>query len=237
MSKKEKKPNMVKKNNKTAPIKTEKAKNVSAPIKKDNIKKIVAKKASVKNTKTKIIEPKKDIVFLDNVSANKCRHCHKFFEKELTICPFCHKDQKDNFGKIVIGILSTLLLLSIIGSHFLNKYYENKVSEDEYKFNCKLLSYEELVRKPNRFKNTDIKIIGQVVKVEGVDVSYGNVMNITIDANLFEGTNKQLITFDYIDKNYEIGFIEGDLITVYGEYDSINGNTPFVKAKYVVIGT
>ena len=237
MSKKEQKPNTVKKTNKTAAIKTGKAKKVSASIKKDNIKKNISKKAPVKKTKTKIIEPKKDIVFLDNVSANKCRHCHKFFEKELTICPFCHKDQKDNLGKIIIIILSIVLLLSIIGTHFLNKYYENKVSEDEYKFNCKLLSYEQLVRKPKIFKNTEIKIIGKVVKVEGVDVSYGNVMNVTIDANLFEEPHKQLLTFEYVDKNYEIGFIEGDLITVYGEYDSINGNIPFVKAKYVVIGT
>lgn len=244
MSKKEQKPNTVKKTNKTTPVKSEKAKKVAANIKKDNVKKIDSKtkvtntkKSPVKKTITKVIEPKKDIIFTDTVSANKCRHCHKYFEKELTICPFCNKDQKDNVGKIIIAILSILLLLSIIGNHFIDKYYENQVSEAEYKYNCKLLSYEQLVRKPKKFKKTDVKVIGQVVKVEGVDVSYGNVMNVTIDSNLFDGPNEQLITFEYTDKKYELGFIEGDLITVYGEYASINGNIPFVKAKYIVFGT
>ncbi len=234
MSKNEQKLNPVKKTNKTVSVKTKKA---STPIKKNNNRKVIPKKVINKNLKAKIIEPKKDIVFLDNVSANKCKHCHKFFEKELVICPFCHKNQKDNLGKIVIVVLAIILLLSIIGTHFLNKYYENQVSAETYKLNCKLLSYEDLVRKPNIYKGTNVKIIGKVLKVEGVDVSYGNVMNVTLDANLFEGTSKQLITFEYTDKKYEIGFIEGDLITVYGEYISINGNNPFIKAKYIVFGS
>lgn len=244
MSKKEQKPNMVKKTNKTTPVKSEKAKKNVANIKKTNVKKPYnkvkvadIKKSPIKKTTTKVIVPKKDIIFTDNVSANKCKHCHKYFEKELLICPYCNRDQKDNVGKIIIFVLSVILLLSIIGNHFIDKYYENQVSEAEYKYNCKLHSYEELVRKPKKYKKTNIKVIGQVIKVEGVDVSYGNVMNVTLDANLFDGPNEQLITFEFTDKNYELGFIEGDLITVYGEYTSINGNIPFVKAKYIVFGT
>lgn len=174
---------------------------------------------------------------IDKKNTSECKYCHKLFEKQLTVCPFCNKVQKDNKGKIVIAVLIIILLLAIIANHFIDKYYVEQVSESDYKYNCKLLSYEELVRKPKDYKNTDVKVIGKVVSVEGVDLSYGNVMNVTIDANLFDGENKQYIIFEYTDKDYQMSFIEGDLLTVYGVYTKINGNTPLIKSKYIVFGT
>ena len=201
------------------------------------------KKPTQKPKEVKKVAPKKEIkkeeeiIFTDNVSANKCIHCKKYFDKNLTICPFCHKDQKDNLGKntILILLLMFLVLFGII------RLYEQKkdpsITEEEYKLSSKLLSYEELVRRPADYKGTNVKVIGEVVKVEGVDLSYGNVMTITLDTNLFEGNTEQLIKFEYTDKDYEIGIINGDLITVYGDYKSINGNIPFIEAKYIVFGS
>ena len=211
--------------------------------KKPTPKKPAPKKPTQKPKEVKKVAPKKEIkkeeeiIFTDNVSANKCIHCKKYFDKNLTICPFCHKDQKDNLGKntILIFLLMFLVLFGII------RLYEQKkdpsITEEEYKLSSKLLSYEELVRRPADYKGTNVKVIGEVVKVEGVDLSYGNVMTITLDTNLFEGNTEQLIKFEYTDKDYEIGIINGDLITVYGDYKSINGNIPFIEAKYIVFGS
>lgn len=211
--------------------------------KKPTPKKPAPKKPTQKPKEVKKVAPKKEIkkeeeiIFTDNVSANKCIHCKKYFDKNLTICPFCHKDQKDNLGKntILILLLMFLVLFGII------RLYEQKkdpsITEEEYKLSSKLLSYEELVRRPADYKGTNVKVIGEVVKVEGVDLSYGNVMTITLDTNLFEGNTEQLIKFEYTDKDYEIGIINGDLITVYGDYKSINGNIPFIEAKYIVFGS
>ena len=214
-------------------------------------KKVVRKnsgKIPVKKTQTKKVTPvpmkkipenKKNIKNNEKVAPEtvECHHCYKDFEKGLTVCPFCRKSQKDQTGSIVIAVLSLILLLCIIGNHFLNIYYNEPINESDYKYNCKLTSYEDLVRRPKDYKYTDIKVIGKVIKVEGKDASYGNIMTITIDANLFSGDNEQLIDFKYIDKEYETGFIEGDIVTVYGNYKSINGNTPFINARYIVFGT
>ena len=211
--------------------------------KKTSVKKTSAKKTTQKPKEVKKSTPKKEIkkeeeiVFTDNISANKCIHCKKYFDKELTICPFCNKDQKKNFGSNIILILLLIFLIFFGISRLYEKRRETDISEEEYKLSSKLLSYEELVRRPADYKNTNIKVIGKVIKVEGVDLSYGNVMTVTLDANLFEGSAEQLIKFEYIDKNYEIGIINGDLITVYGDYTSINGNIPFIEAKYIIFGS
>lgn len=163
----------------------------------------------------------------------ECRYCFKDFKKGLTICPYCHKSQKDQTGTVIIGILLVILLLCIIGNHFLDLYFTKPMNESEYKINCRLTSYEELVKKPKEFKYSDIRVIGKVVDVDGDDVSYGNIMTVTIDANLFNEDYEQLITFKYVDKEYNTGLIKGDIVSVYGKYQSINGNVPYVEAKYI----
>ncbi len=232
-----KKKRNVKKNNKEA-------KNQS---KKTQDKKTKSKKTQVKKTENKKIEkkPKKveknkdnDIIFKDNVSANKCIHCKKYFEKILTICPFCNKKQNDYTGKIVIISLFVILLILVAVNIAIDKYYVNKISESEYKFISQLLSYEELVRLPKKHKNTKVKVIGEVVKVDGTDTLNGNVMNVTLNTNLFEDSeDERIVEFEYIDQEYDTGIINGDIITVYGEYAKINGNIPFIQAKYITFGS
>lgn len=207
-----------------------------------NTKKTVPKKKPIKKTTPKVPIKKapaikKEIPEKQNIEMVDCRYCKKDFEKGLTICPHCRKSQVDKTGGVVILILMVILMLSLIGTHFVNLYYDEPVSEADYKYNSVLVSYEELVRNAKEYKNRDIKVIGEVIKVEGVDSSYGNVMTITIDGNLFSGDYEQQITFKYVDKEYKTGFIEGDIVTVYGNYKSINGNVPFIEAEYVVFGS
>ena len=220
---------------KTVPKKT----NVKKSTIVESNKKNVAKKAAPKTT----VKPKQPVkkttpaVKEPKIEKIECRFCKKDFEKGLTICPSCKKNQKDQTGLMVIGVLLVLLLLSIIGTHFLQKYYNEEASESDYKYNSVLASYEDLVRSPKDYKNSSVKVIGKVIKVDGKDNLYGNSMTVTIDANLFDGNNKQLIKFDYTDESYKMGFIEGDIITIYGEYKLINGNVPFIEAKYITFGS
>lgn len=220
---------VVRKNtSKTTPKTTNRAKKTttSAANKKNQktVKKVAPKKPTPKEEKTK-------------VPTVKCIHCKNDFEEGLTICPSCRKSQKDSTGRIVIGVLLIFLLISIIGTHFVYKYFEKPVTEEEYKYNTILVSYEELVRNPKEFKNKEVRVIGKVVKVEGVDDSTRNMMTVTMDSNLFSGNDEYLIKFEYTDYEYKIGFIEGDIITVYGNYKLINGNIPYIEAKYITFGS
>ena len=210
-----------------------KKKEIKKTVRKAPVKKVAAlnKTTAAKKTTVKAVKP------VEILKQTECKHCHKKYEEGLTICPFCKKGQKDRTGAVVITILSIILLISIICNYFVNKYYEEGISEIEYKELCKLASYEELVRSPKDYKSKKVKVIGRVVDVDGLDVSSGNMMTIMLDTNLFDGLTEQIISFEYIDRDYEIGFIEGDILTVYGEYSQINGNTPFIKAKYITFGT
>ena len=165
----------------------------------------------------------------------ECKHCHKVFEKGYSICPHCHKRQGGGLGLSFLIIFAALFLLGIIVFHFVDKYVYNHVGDD-YKENCVLVDYENLVRHPKDYRGQDVKIIGEVVSVEGYDTGFGNEMTITINANLFENSDENLITITYKDKDYKQGFIAGDMITAYGVYDAINGNIPNIKAKIIVFG-
>ena len=176
----------------------------------------------------------KDVVVSNN-SYVECNNCHQTFEKGYTVCPHCHKRQRSALNLTAVLICACVFILGIIVFHFADKYIYNNV-DDNYKESCVLVDYENLVRHPKEFKGKDVKIIGEVVSVEGYDTGFGNDMIITINANLFENPNEHLITITYKDKHYEQGFIEGDMITAYGVYDSINGNVPNIKAKAITFG-
>lgn len=214
------------------------------------------KKKSTKKTSTSKAKPKKEknislneTVNLANdkkeetkeqvsvVSGQMCIHCHNYFDKGLTICPHCRKRQTNNSIGLTIAVVFCLVfLLFIIAGYFVDKYMMTSSNEEEYKTSCKLVSYENLIRVPKDYKNKDVKVIGTVVSVDGIDEGYGNSMTLTINANLFENGTEQLIEVNFTDKDYSQGFIKGDLITVYGNYSAINGNEPEIDAKYIVFG-
>lgn len=211
---------------------------------KTSAKKVATKKATKKEVKPKLNETvkitKEEKIInhelkVDN-NLQECMYCHKQFEKGMTICPHCRKRQSDNTFIVVTVVLLLIFMIIIIGSHFLNKYNEKSESDLEYKSTCNLVAYENLIRYANQYKNKNIKIFGKVVSVEGWDEGYANNMTITLNANLFNDGIEQLVIIEFKDKDYNHGLLEGDLITVYGTYEAINGNTPTIKAKYIAYG-
>ncbi len=226
---------------KTAPKKTTSSKKSTE---KKTVRKTVPKKVKeeiidspILNETTKSEELNQEVTInTDTSNLLECKYCHQKYEKGYTICPHCHKRQGNSIGLSFFIIFAVCFLFGIISFHFIDKYIIKKTNDTDYKDTCILVDYENLVRKPKDYKGKDVKVIGEVVKVEGYDTGYGNEMIITINANLFEGSAEHLITIDYSDNSYEQGFIEGDIITVYGKYNSINGNMPNIEAKYIVFG-
>ncbi len=216
----------------------------TSEVKKEPVKKVV-KKSSIKKEEEPVIinetvsltpeviteeQPKEELV--------ECIHCHKGFEKGLTICPHCRKRQKSNIAILFFIVFGCVFLLAIICFHFVEKYVigNNSNYKDDYKENCILVDFENLVRHPKEYKHKDVKVIGTVMSVEGYDSGFSNNMVITINANLFENGVEQTMTVSFNDKEYSQGFLVGDLITIYGEYTEINGNVPNIKAKYIAFG-
>lgn len=221
--------------------------------KKKTVKKSSGTKSSVKK-KTTTKKPKSSItlnetVNLENdktenkteevamISGQMCKYCHNYFEKGLTICPHCRKRQtKNTVGLTVAIVFGLVFLLFIITGYFVDKYVFSSVNEDEYKASCKLVSYENLIRVPKDYKFEHVKVIGTIVSITGTDDGYGNDMTIELNANLFENGVEQIIKVNFRDKDYSQGFMQGDLITVYGEYTAINGSEPEIDAEFIVFG-
>ena len=224
-------------------------KKVSKEVKKNNTKKNNTKKV-VKKDVVRKPRPKKEIpnlnetittdntikeeVVINNDNLVKCKYCHQEFEKGYTICPHCHRRQ-NTLGYTFIIIFGIVFLFGIICFHFVDKYIFKEVKED-YTETCTLVDYETLVRHPKDYRGKDVKVIGKVVSVDGYDTGFSNNMYITINANLSDSGEEKLITLSFNDNTYDQGFIKNDLITAFGKYESINGNTPNIDAKFIVFG-
>ncbi len=198
----------------------------------------VPKKTKELNETVKIASEEK-VNKIIPISENEieCIYCHNTFQKGMSICPHCRKRQKNNLSIAFFLLFAAVFITIILCTHFIEKIGDNSnLSEEDYKQSCELVSYENLVRKPVDYKDKDIRIIGTVIDVSGTDTGLGNNMKITIDANLFNDGKNYYVEVSYVDKKYEQGFINGDMITVYGKYQTINGNTPVINAKYIVFG-
>ena len=80
---------------------------------------------------------------------------------------------------------------------------------------------------------SDVTLVGKVVEVTGTNDGLYNSMNIVLDLNLFDDGYESLVNVEFNDSSFEKGFINGDIVKIYGEYSIINGNRPTIQAKYV----
>lgn len=222
------------KKTKTTTKKTTEKKPIRKTTTKRGVKKAQKAEPNLNETITNQTVQKEAVIINDNLI--ECNNCHQKFEKGYSICPHCHKRQTPSVSLTFFIVFAVVFLFGIITFHFVDKYVLKNVVETDYKDTCVLVDYENLVRHPKDYRSKDVKVIGEIVSVEGIDTGYGNNMHITINANLFENGAEHLITIDYSDTTYDQGFIEGDLITVYGTYESINGNIPNINAKFIVFG-
>lgn len=228
-------------NKKTTTKKTTTNKAKADGVKKTTVRKTAVKKAVPKVEKStnlnETINSPKEVqpVVVNDANIVECKYCHERFEKGYTICPHCHKRLNSSVSLTFFIVFALAFLFGILVFHFTDKFLFSKTSPD-YKDTCILVDYESLVRRPKDYKGKDVKIIAEVKSVQGFDTGFSNDMTLTVNAHLFEDSSEHLITVTYSDKNYDQGFIEGDIITIYGNYSSINGNVPNIDAKYIVYG-
>ena len=201
----------------------------AAAVKEQSLNKLNEVKEETKKEINNIIEEKLDV--------QRCKYCHKYFDKGLTVCPHCRKNQNLNAVGIMTSILIALFALLMLFTYFYMNKQANKTTPGEYKSTCVLVSYEDLIRSPKNTLNKTVKLIGKVVSVEGHDNGItGNTMTITLNINLFDTGTEQLVKVEFTDENYSQGFLKDDLIEVYGVYSEINGNMPTIIAKYIDFG-
>lgn len=186
-----------------------------------------------KKTTRKIKAEVKEEPVHDLSNKYKCKFCGEFIENGMTICPSCRKSNKSNANLLVFGSIAAIMLFAIIFFHFVNKYIMNPENKDSFVQECTLVTYEDLVRVPKTYMGKNVAVIGRVVDVQGYNDGFYNDMTITLDLNLFDDGIENLITVNFKDSKFEQGFISGDLLVVYAEYDTINGNEPLLNAKYI----
>lgn len=199
---------------------------------------IATKKAATLNSLNEVknnIEENITNKIEENLNVDQCKYCHKFFDKGLTVCPHCRKNQNISTVSTVITILIAIFALLLLFTYFfMDNQNKNKLTPEEYKSTCVLVSYEDLVRSPKNTMYKTVKLIGKVVSVEGHDNGItGNSMTIKININLFANQAEQLVEIKFNDKDYKQGFLTDDLVEVYGKYTQINGNVPTIEAEYI----
>ena len=199
---------------------------------------IATKKAATLNSLNEVknnIEENITNKIEENLNVDQCKYCHKFFDKGLTVCPHCRKNQNISTVSTVITILIAIFALLLLFTYFfMDNQNKNKLTPEEYKSTCALVSYEDLVRSPKNTMYKTVKLIGKVVSVEGHDNGItGNSMTIKINVNLFANQAEQIVEIKFNDKDYKQGFLTDDLVEVYGKYTQINGNVPTIEAEYI----
>lgn len=199
---------------------------------------IATKKAATLNSLNEVkdnIEENITNKIEENLNVDQCKYCHKFFDKGLTVCPHCRKNQNISTVSTIITILIAIFALLLLFTYFfMDNQNKNKLTPEEYKSTCVLVSYEDLVRSPKNTMYKTVKLIGKVVSVEGHDNGItGNSMTIKININLFANQAEQIVEIKFNDKDYKQGFLTDDLVEVYGKYTQINGNIPTIEAEYI----
>ena len=194
-------------------------------------------KKTVKKDVDKVIKEVKDAAVnevQDLTNTQKCKYCGKYFDKGMTICPNCRRRNKRNSMDILFFVMiGVVFLFLILLFYFVNTHIISKETYESYTQKCTFVSYEDLVRIPKTYLDKDVTVVGQVVKVEGYNDGLYNNMDITLDLNLFEDGSESLVTVHFEDRSYEKGFIDGDIVKIYGEYSTISGNKPVIMAKYI----
>lgn len=201
----------------------------------DKSEKVKPVKKVVKKDVNKLNETVNDKVVVKDEQLQKCQNCGNLFDKGMTICPKCRKKNNVNFSGLFFIVFGLVFLFVVILFHFIDKYVFDSNSYDDYIVNCTEVTYNDLVRVPKNYLSKDVAVLGVVSDVSGISNGISNSMDITVNLNIFDDGVVEEIVVHYEDKNFEHGFLNGDIVKVYGEYDTINGNIPYINAKYVEI--
>jgi len=224
--------NQKKQTNKPAPKKKTQVKEpLRSQDKKNEVNKICPLNPTIEKTSSKLdmknIKPKTTI----------CKHCRIELAEGLINCPICLKKQRTRNGVIIIGILSFVLLTGIIITHLIERHFDGQECEIDYIFTSELVTYEQLIESPERFLNTNVKVIGLVTSVDETNLSNGNELVVRMNVNLFEGDSEQFVNFEYLDRDSRFVLMPDDLVTIYGYFTLIDGDEPFIEVRHLILGT
>ena len=110
----------------------------------------------------------------NNVETVKCRYCYADIDKRAKICPFCRKKQKKSKVGAVIFLIFLLIVAAVVGVIGAGTYSRYKLTEhsrtmsaDEFKDQCKVVTYDELMRSEDALKGQDVTLKGTILQVVG----------------------------------------------------------------------
>jgi hypothetical protein len=115
--------------------------------------------------------------------------------------------------------------------------------EQEFKASCKMFTFEQIARNPDKFKGTNVKIIGEVVQVLYGSNSVDLRVNITKKGS-YSTYYTDTVYVTYYTKPNEDKILDNDIITIYGtaqgdcSYTSIMGakvTLPKIDANFIEI--
>ncbi|MEI6580229.1 MAG: zinc ribbon domain-containing protein [Eubacteriales bacterium] len=167
-----------------------------------------------------------------------CPDCGERFEKNM---PVVKQPKKKKKGcTIVLILLGTPILLFVIfiivgnminSSNTASTIPETTLSEEAFELSCISVTYDQLARYPDLYKNTNVKIKGQVIQVITGGDTTGYRVNVTDEGyGLWDDTI--LMSFNLSEDSPQI--LEEDIITIYGVYQGTTTYTTIFGAKETV---
>ena len=120
---------------------------------------------------------------------------------------------------------------------------QKEAEEKNFKESCKVYTFEQMARNPDKFKGTNVKITGEVVQALYGTNSVDLRVNITKNGH-YSTYYTDTIYVIYNTKTGEDKILEDDIITIYGtsmgdySYTSTIGakvTLPLISAKYIIL--
>ncbi len=169
------------------------------------------------------------ILGYESTESYPCPHCSRLIPIGINKCPYCKKKLYKSRKKKAIIFTFFILIINLIFLHYLYKAPNERV-ETNYKELCIPITYEQLLRKAEYYNNYNVYFDGSIIDINTTNKNKKN-MEITI---LVDGKEDEEVLLSF--KNIESkGYRVNDIVTVYGNYTSLNGNIPYIKAKYIDI--
>lgn len=120
---------------------------------------------------------------------------------------------------------------------------KKELEKKQFKKSCKIYTFEQIARNPNKFKGTNVKLTGEVVQVIEDTLSISLRVNIT-KKGTYSTYYTDTIYVTYYPEEGEDKILEDDIITIYGTsqgdctYTSTLGaqiTLPYISAKYITL--
>lgn len=169
------------------------------------------------------------ILGYESLDCIECPHCNRNIPINSKKCPFCKKELIKSRKKKAILITLLFSFITFICLYSLYGIPNERVANN-YKEQCIEINYEKLIRKADYYNRYNIYFQGKIKSITTVD-KRRKIMEMEI---ITDNNSEHLIDIEY--RNTEsLGYMVGDEVIIYGKYLSLNGNIPYIIAKYIEI--